>query len=399
MVPKEQVRQDQQRIKVATNLKYDLKIFITNKCNQKCAYCFERDTMHKLNTRINKETINDICRFVRSDINMINSLNFLGGETFLNIDDIDEILTKLYDLLVSTNIEVCFFTNGMIFNDKVVSIYKKFSKLNLFVYISDHNMNLSNESSTTCKHLQFLIDNNINYELRLIFDSVKLSHPDKLNEYFTNTRNKSFNVNLFPAYFDKYNIIDDKMMESFKSWCADNISNIDTYLIRSLLSDVFKIERIIDSPKLHKTCDHCGAGVVELAITTNGTVLGCEAFMDADDLEVINVSEVNSIAEIRSKSPQMQYLLKRFNDEPEKCNNCRYRVVCTNCRYNFTMNTNVYSEKPNEICNFMKLMYHTAIDIASLFFVELHKRSYKEHIDLLDEIKLLHNEVIYESIK
>lgn len=399
MALKEQVQQDQQRTKVVTNLKYDLKIFITNKCNQKCTYCFERDTMYKLDTHINEETINDICRFIRSDSIMINSLNFLGGETFLNIDDIDKILTNLYDLLILNNIEVCFFTNGMIFNDKVMMMYKKFSRLNLFVYISDHNMNLSNKSSTSRKHLQFLINNNIQYELRLIFDSSKLLYPDKLNEYFINIHNESFDVNLFPAYFDKYNIIDSRMMETFKMWCIDNISNIDTCLMKSLLSDVFKIERIIDSPELHKTCDRCGAGVVELAITTNGTILGCEAFMDADDLEVINVSEVSSIAEVRIKSPQMQYLLKRFNNDLEKCNRCRYRVVCTNCRYNFTVNTNVYSEKPKEVCNFMKLMYHTAVDIASLFLVELHKRSYKEHIDLLDEIKLLHSEVLYESIK
>lgn len=400
MEPKEQVQQDQQLTKVVTNLKYDLKIFITNKCNQKCVYCFERDTMHKLNTHINEETINDICRFVRSDINMINSLNFLGGETFLNIDDIDKILTKLYDLLISTKIEVCFFTNGMIFNDDVMRMYKKFSKLNLFVYISDHNMSLSNKFSISYNHLEFLIDNNIRYELRLLFDSAKLIHPDKLNEYFINIRNESLEVNLFPAYFDKRNIIDSKMMENFKTWCANNISNIDTCLIKSLLSDVFKIERIIDPPETHKTCDRCGAGVVELAITTDGTILGCEAFMDADDLEIINVSEVNSIAEVRSKSHQMRYLLKRFNSDPEKCNRCRYRVVCTNCRYNFTTNTNVYSEKSKEVCNFMKLMYYTAIDIASLLLVELHKRSYKDHIDLLDEIKLLHSEVLYyESIK
>lgn len=399
MVPKEQVRHVQQPTKVVTNLKYDLKIFITNKCNQKCTYCFERDTMHKLNTHINEETINDICRFVQSDINMINSLNFLGGETFLNIDDIDKILTKLYDLLISTKIEVCFFTNGTIFNDNIMMMYKKFSKLNLFVYISDHNMSLTNKSSLSYKHLEFLINNNIRYELRLLFDSAKLMDPDKLNEYFINIRNESLKVNLFPAYFDKFNIIDNKMMEAFKVWCANNINSIDTYLLKSLLSDVFKIERIIDSPELHKTCDRCGAGVVELAITTDGTILGCEAFMDADDLEIINVSEINSIAEARSKSPQMQYLLKRFNSDPEKCNRCRYRVVCTNCRYNFTVNTSVYSEKPKEVCDFMKLMYHAAIDIGSLFLVELHKRSYKEHINLLDEIKLLHREVLYESIK
>ena len=399
MVPKEQVQQDQQLIKVVTNLKYDLKIFITNKCNRRCSYCFERDTMHKLNAHINEETINDICAFIRSDISMINSVNFLGGETFLNIDDIDKILTNLYDLLLSTKIEVCFFTNGMVFNDDVMMMYRKFSKLNLFVYISDHSMSLSNKSSVSYKHLEFLINNNINYELRLLFDSAKLMSPDKLNEYFINIRKESLKVNLFPAYFDKRNIIDSKMMETFKIWCTNNINNIDTCLMKSLLSDVFKIERIIDSPELHKTCDRCGAGVVELAITTDGTILGCEAFMDADDLEIVNVSEVNSIAEVRSKSPQMRYLLKRFNIDPEKCNRCRYRVVCTNCRYNFTVNTNVYSEKPKEVCDFMKLMYHTAIDIASLFLTELHKRSYKEHIDLLDEIKLLHSEVLYESIK
>lgn len=384
---------------MVTNLKYDLKLFITNKCNQRCLYCFERDTMHKLNTHINEETIEDICRFIRSDITMINSLNFLGGETFLNIDDIEKILTKLYDLLISSKIEVCFFTNGNIFNDDVTRMYKQFHKLNLLVYISDHTMSLSNKSSVSYKHLQFLIKHSIPYELRLLFDSQKLIHPEKLNEYFTNIHNEPFTVELFPAYFDKFNVIDDKMMKTFKSWCSDNIDHVDTYLMKSLLSDIFKIERIIDSPKFYKTCDHCGAGVLELAIMTDGTVLGCEAFMNADDLETVNISEVSSIKEIRNKSPQMQYLLNRFNNEPAKCYSCRYRIICTNCRYNFTTNTNVYSEKPEDICSFMKLMYYTAIDMANIFLIELHKRSYKYHINLLDEIKLLHSEVLYESIK
>lgn len=374
-------------------MKYDLKLFITNVCNQNCKYCFERNTMKTLGSRINEDVIDDIVRFITNDIDNINSINFLGGETYLNLTDIDILLTKLHELLLDKRTNVTFFTNGNVFNIDVENMYKKFSDLHLEVHITDHNLNLNNEKSNLRKHVEFLQAHNIIFEIRTLFDLQKIQNPDRLNRYFNEIPNTP--VNVFLAYYDRNNAITDEIMNKFINWCSNNVASLNINLINELSDSVFKLPRYKDdeNSECRSSCDHCGAGVCELVITTDGTLMGCEAFMDSTDLERINVKNIESLEDLRNKSSQFRYLANRYDKEPDKCYTCRYRIICGNCRYNFTSNTDVYSEKPQEVCDFTKMLYFAGIKIAHIFYKELHRRAYKEHVELLDEIIRLESEV------
>lgn len=376
-----------------TNDRYDLKIFITNVCNQACSYCFERDTMKTLSRRIDESVRKDIVKFIQTDINSMYSINFLGGETFLNIDDMTWILDKLYDLLEETQIEICFFTNGITFNSYVTNFYQRFKKLNLMVHITDHNCILSNSDSILINHFNYLKQNDIRFDIRTLFDLHKIKNIQSLNEYY-NYISSFADVTLFPAYYDKNNEVTKLDLDNLISWCKNNAQIMNTKLIDELLLHIFRAGRFIDPIGAHDTCDHCGAGVKELVITTNGSLMGCETFMGASDLEELNIKDVHSIKEARLKSDQFKYLYDRYDKEPQKCSDCRYRILCTNCRYNFSTNSDVYSEKVQAVCDFTAMIYYCGLELLPILYMELHRREYRTRLELLSEIKDLMSEVI-----
>ena len=142
------------------NNKY-LKWIITNKCNYKCSYCFERSFNNSLELS-NKElflTASKINEFTR--INDINSLILLGGELFLlNFN----VILKLLEILKGKKLYIItnFFQSNLIykqiadyakenfdffeykfsFHDEYISLKEFFNKLNDFKNICDCNLKL-----------------------------------------------------------------------------------------------------------------------------------------------------------------------------------------------------------------------------------------------------------------
>ena len=98
-------------------------IELTRSCNMfpPCKHCFRGDSQ---NISIDKKYIDGLL----NQTEIINSLFFTGGEPTLAIEEMEYILNKLYENRIPL-FDFGFITNGLIYDEKVISIIKKYSKL------------------------------------------------------------------------------------------------------------------------------------------------------------------------------------------------------------------------------------------------------------------------------
>lgn len=370
-----------------TNM-YDLKILTTNKCNRNCYYCFEKFE-NRLADKIDTKVISDISAYIKRNLKEILTVDLMGGETYLQTDNLIEILDGISSGLSGSNRPVVLYTNGTIFNDDIIKMYNKFKHLNLQIYLTDHGLDLQNKFSTVYKHVCFLKENNIKFDIRVILDKYHIYNFHLIKEYFDNTIDDIYMV---MAYFDNTNPVTKEDFDQLKKYIDANYIFFDDRLKQKILYD-FEIINLISNRKFD-VYPKCGAGVDEITLDTNGNIMGCENFLTASDLETIYIGDVDNLADARNKNSQLKWLNERYLNPPKKCTECPYTIICSQCRYNYTLNTDVYSEKPVEICNFSELYYNFIFEIGEIILNKLINNEVETSLSVYREIFRLQKEVM-----
>lgn len=366
-------------------MKYDLKVITSSECNFNCSYCYERDDRDVMPKKITTDTIYGIQKLILNDINVIRSISFMGGETFLNIRDVIKILFSLRKIIKEYDIEISLFTNGSIFNQYIKRFYRIMTKIKSpTVYITDHSLRLNKvNNGSLLQHIKFLKDKSIDYKLKVIIDKHRLLNFDQIVDYLITNHDE--NVELVLAYYDKFNEVDEWALDKFINYIDENINLIPVDILRKILK-LFKCDRIVDSD-FNVSQIKCGAGVTELAVSGDGKVHGCENVISAHDSECININDISSIAQLRAIYKDFQMFESKYYNQNEKCLKCLFNSVCAQCRYNFTTNKDIYTDKPESICKFTKLLYLSSIRlglIISKYIIDVYKyRVYRQMDNLI----------------
>lgn len=369
-------------------MKYDLKVITSSDCNFNCSYCYERDDRDVMPKRITSDTINGIQKLILNDINIISSISFMGGETFLNTRDIIRILFPLRKIIKEYEIEISLFTNGSIFNQYIKRFYRIITKIKSpTVYITDHSLKLNKiDNGSLLQHIKFLKDKSIDYRLKVIIDKHRLLNFDQIVYYLI--ANHDENVELVLAYYDKFNEVDEHTLNKFISYIDENIDLIPVDILRKILK-LFRCDRIVDSD-FNASQIRCGAGVTELAVTGDGKVHGCENVVSARDSEYININDIKSITQLSVIYRDFQMFESKYYNQNEKCLKCLFNSVCAQCRYNFTTNKDIYTDKPENICKFTKLLYLSSIRlglIISKYIIGVYRHRVSSQMDRLIKLQ------------
>lgn len=369
-------------------MKYDLKIITSGECNFNCSYCYERDDRDAIPKRITLNAIEGIQKLIMNDINIINSISFMGGETFLSIRDIIKILFPIRKILKECDVEISLFTNGSIFNQYVKRFYKIMSKIKSpTVYITDHLLRLNIiDDGALSQHIKFLKDESIDYKLKVIINRHRLLNFDQTLNYLIT--NYDENVELVLAYYDNFNKVDECVLDKFINYISDNMDLIPVDILKKILR-LFRCDRIID-PDFRLSQIKCGAGVTELAVSGDGRIHGCENVVGASDSECINVNDISSITQLSNIYKDFQMFKSKYYNQSETCLKCSFKPLCTQCRYNFTTNKDIYTDKPEEICNFTKLIYLHSLRlglIISKYIIRIYKHRVSSQMDKLVKLQ------------
>lgn len=363
-------------------MKYELKIITSGKCNLGCCYCYERSIRELIPSEIAPTTIDGLKRMILNDSNNIQSISFMGGETLLSISDIITVLSHVKSVIIEENIDIYLFTNGTIFNNKIIEFYKFINDIKtVHVILTDHNLSLRmTNDNIMFKHIKFLKDNYINFKLKVLVDRERIVHPQSITEYFTLNH---LDIDLVLAYYDKFNPITQGDFDKFILYLKSNLHNIPYKLLKGLLY-LFKCYRIINNEPLNQ----CGSGVVELAVTGDGRIHGCENILYAADADISNIRSISSINELYQTSNTFQLLKSKYDSRDDKCINCIYSSVCTQCRYNHTTNLTINSDKSIEICSFSELIFYNSIQIGliiSRYLININFRKSLQQLKILKE--------------
>ena len=196
-------------------------IFLTDKCNLNCSYCFASEFVNSTSSVISIENFLKIVQFLKKD--GCSELGLIGGEPTLY-----PYLTDVLDVLKHEDLftKITLFTNGLEIDNFVN--YLTHEKFNLLVNVNSPQ-NLGSRYEKLSKNIELLKSKNINFVLGIniyeenmdysyIFDLLKKTECSQLR-FSMSVSNDTKE--------DSKNILDDfkKIKPTIMSFLKDCLSN------------------------------------------------------------------------------------------------------------------------------------------------------------------------------
>ncbi len=307
-------------------------IILTENCNLKCRYCYEK-SMNEFDNDLDKKfnfdfsdpcdvniNLNELKNFLKQDKNPV--LIFYGGEPLLKINKIIEIIDFLEDL----NIKYRMQTNGILLQKLPIKYLLKIDKI-LISIDGDENITNFNRGNNVYK----IITDNLFWARENGYDgefvarmTISQSFPDVYkqvihlislvdNGLFSSIHwqidagfyKNDYNYEKIKKFFCEYNISVKKLI----NWWIEKLKNGKVYKIYPFIGIV---KPILENKK---GCGlRCGSGHSGYTITTSGKIVHCPIM---NSIENFKAGTLNSNLDE----------LKKF-DCKQKCGDCEVYDLC-----------------------------------------------------------------------
>ncbi len=281
----------------------DYIISLTNRCNLRCTYCYER----KLNTElgsmsdeITDYTINFIKQKNNADI-----VYLFGGEPLLYKDKI-----KTFACSIKSNYCV-ITTNGMLLDEEFI---KWCMDNNVMINLSHDGMDCSARGIKTeelNEKLKILLEYQPNTLVQMVYEEKNLDRLAENIMYFKNMGVKKISASmdafLVPEDMDKFA---DRMKEEWKK-----VADIDGMFITQI-DDKYKV---VKGHKNNK-CEVCKR---QMFINWDGKIYPCIQFQNNPEFYCGNVKDGLSTAPVIKKHPN-------YSLQSVRCNDCEIAEYCHN---------------------------------------------------------------------
>jgi uncharacterized protein len=302
---------------------------VTNMCNLKCTYCYEKNKKNKTLTEIKAlEIIEKV--FTKYDVR---NIMFFGGEPTLNLKIIEKICKGLNtcDQRFKFGMISNLFFNESTLNH-LISLIKTYDlKLTVSIdgpqYLHDVNRKTKNNLGsfeTVKKNYLALINNNIHPGIECTYTYNHFSSNYSIIELikFFEEEFANKNVHIAPdTNFHGNNPNDyDKLIRNYCEAIAFVINaKANSNNISFSLAD-----RILDSLIHKKEVEYfCPAIVSDIAVDINGDLYPC--FIMYNELN----NKIASLENLHSKA--LNNLIKINQKQSPRCNSCWIKKICFGC--------------------------------------------------------------------
>lgn len=338
---------------------------ITTKCNMKCAYCAYGECYDNLEYSPNdtptfakaKNIIDYLFNIWNSknyvSFNKRQNIGFYGGEAFLNIKLIEDIIYYVDSKAAESNIIFKYsMTTNAILLDKYMDFLVKHD-FNLLISLDGNEFNNGYRVLKNNLSSYNIVLNNINklrkkypkyFERNVSFNSV-LHNKNSVNEiysFFKQQFNKKPSIGeLTSSEIDKNKM--DKFNRMYKSMSKDmDVSNNEVYfenspIIRNIFSFLYHYSGDIYKDYYHFLLKHpqkeilmqtgtCPPFTKKIYISCDGKILPCE-----------KVSHKYALGEVTDKCVNINpgLIAKKYNQIFEilnhQCNRCHGKMFCGKC--------------------------------------------------------------------
>jgi len=323
-------------------------VFVTNRCNLSCKYCYEGK--EKLQNSFTSKKIDLLIKFmekynVRGDSVPV---NFHGGEPLLEIECIEEISKRVKEKYKCSGLSVT--TNGTIMSEKIARVLIEYGmEITVSIdgrkethdrYRKYHDGRGSHD--IVMKNIKFLQEMGAtNLRYRLTFDSETVKDLAENVKYLAENNIK--NVVPSPDYFDtKWN---DEAIEIFK----ENILKLRKYKERN--QDKLLYIPYTDGNEI-RLKGPCRGGIGSYHINANGDVYPCSIVVGDPKYKIGSLKGGID----NKKIEQLKCIYERKVDD---CIGCNYSPYCIGSRCKFInekIGRALYKAVP-VVCELENVMY------------------------------------------
>lgn len=345
---------------------------LTENCNLRCAYCFEKDTRAVAKYMSKETALKGIDFLVKNAVD--NGLKefkitFFGGEPMLCPDLIIEMLRHTKTKQEETGLKAItgIITNATIYNEEVLKEWYNLFGNSVNVQLSIDGIpeiqNVNRPCANSCMQSSDLVEETVaKYkkffeEHKIPLDNLhihaclsKASLPYMFNSYmYFTTKLGIMNSNFAWVIEERWSDEDLQIFSNQMSLIIKRLCNTTTNLKRFPLKNLYK-------------CSGCSAGTKLITIDTEGNIYPCHRFFFYDknkreDLVIGNIYNENPVDEEKRK-PYKEFDCSKVSNYP-----CQ---VCMATNYSYTGDLykmpNDYAYKFMEIINHYKDTFTTVIE-------------------------------------
>lgn len=327
-------------------------LILTDLCNSKCKYCYEK-SLREFDNGLEKKftfdfsepekisySLQELKKFIEQDSNPV--IIFYGGEPLLEIEKIKEIID---------NFPRCKFrmqTNGKLLNKLPFSYFKKIDKILISIDGDKKRTDLNrgeNTSDLVIKNIKSLKEQGYKGEI-IARMTISQDFPDIYKQviYLLKIGFTSIHWQLDVGFY-KFDFEEKRIKYFFKKY-NKNISKLIDFWIKKMYSQrvimIYPFVGIMQDILLNKkTKLRCGAGYKGYSISPSGNIVACPIMNNITNFKAGN---------IKNSSPNQ---LKKFSISA-RCKNCSYYNLCGG-RCLYWDKARLWPKKGDElICNSIK---------------------------------------------
>lgn len=317
-------------------------IWVTEKCNMCCTYCYEDE---KRCIDMNDKVIEKTVSFIMNNMEQNNSnlINFHGGEPLLVIDSITKIINSCNTF---GRFSYSLTTNGTVLNDHILDELKDkkvYVSLSIDGTIEVHDLNRKkNDGSgtydTVVKSLKVLQNRDINVRVRMTVT------PKTVSRLYDSVMHIiELNAKTIVAMVDLYD----------ECWTDDLLDLLQEQLImiQKRLKETEKVEFAFYSNLKRKQKGICDGGITNFNISVDGYIYPCSCMVN--DEEFIIGSVFSGIDESLLHKHKVYY-----NKRNMTCSGCKNEDICISmrCKYINRSLTGEYLTASPIICRLEHIM-------------------------------------------
>ncbi|ERJ80920.1 radical SAM domain protein [Prevotella disiens JCM 6334 = ATCC 29426] len=319
-------------------------LHISNDCNLRCKYCYANGGNYNLHRHLmTKETAKNFYDFCINNFHHIEKIVFFGGEPCINVDVMEYLCSLFYNYKFDKSLEELpkfgIITNGTIWNERLISVIKKYitfitvsidgeKKINDSNRVDKQGKGTYNRIAKFIDYIKHIPSVKVQYEATYTKQHIKENiTKDDISLFFR----KRFNIEGFLV--DEISIEEDNHKIDFSVQNVDNLPECFTDILWAI------------SFKHH--LESCQISRLQFAVSTSGLIYPCH--MDVG-IESLNLGDVKGDNIFNSKHIQDHYpLFNLINNKEKLCPNCWCQNLCECCPKSFFYDNEAkkYSLTPN----------------------------------------------------
>jgi len=337
-----------------------LTINLTNKCNMKCVYCYEKEWGNE-NIHIDNMTLKDRIFNILTNFRNIKAIKYFGGEPLLYFHTIKYLTEEIkkYD----NNYQFSIITNGTLLNREAIDYIIK-NNINVTISLDGpadiHNklrryLNNKNTFEDIIKNIYIGNKNyKLNYKIECTFTTKHLdcgySYSDVIKYLSKYTE--------YPIILN--NVINNQCLKLGTDIILDNMkSAIDVFFVNLMKDNVKCSDYYIIPLKAIKmvvrklsSSHYCAANRNQITLMPDGYLYPCYMFYNIDKMKIANALD-EDVAKKYYEFIYKNYLKDKKNDN--ECTNCWVYPFCSFCLGSKYINADV--EKDKQSCEINKTVY------------------------------------------